>query len=1696
MPDSISKLYEQNRAAQLENKSLTETDASGNPVFKQDEQFSAPALSSPIKYSNNTGVDYIGKYTNYIPSPALLSPDANINQIRAQGQSGGEQALNTALRFLPNAVLGAVGNLASSVDLEDYYNVDNEFGNPIEKTTNSLMNSINNALPIYHKNAGKSFDFGDSGYVWDNISQLANSVGAFALSGWVTGGLLSGAAKAIAGEAGIAALEGSAKAKALKLINTGELAEKDAPAFIENYVSKKLYAAPTLINAAAMNQSENIMEGISSYDQVYKMKLDQGYSDSEAKQKASDAVDVSLNINRLNFFSNISSAGLFTGARGAIEKAFGGFGKTILAETGQEALEEGINYIAQTEAALKGEQEDKYKYDLTRSIGRLGETQGLESMMLGGLGGAGSTIVTHGVVPQVEPVTTKIKSAIKDLKDAAGLNGKKSVIDKFDSSYQHIKDVNNYIEDPNTDIDQDPDGFANEFAASSIAHDAVNSEENGPINMSSTNAKIDILKNILDDKNKSDAEKQRAKSAIDALESISKLANNSGIAGKENAKEILSSIVGMEAVRNNINDIDAKIADIRNLPQNTNPDGTVNEENITKMTKNLEEQKASANVILEAINDQYKQATSDETQNKFKEARKAKAEEIKSDIDEKKISDLSDTVSTETEPIVIDETPFSDKKIINNIITKEIPSLDKPIIPLIKGTNNQSIHDIFGLSGIKTEDEDGNIVERGRSQTQISDKSFKDITGDNFDYENPSIHLFKEEGAKKSDDRYFSLEPNPTGSKLNLNYIKKATSDDDALFDISQRAVRLNNSIESYREGLSSEKDFGTGKLSNIDNKFADAKSPVTLTIGNFKVDINTVQDVLDRIDNGENVDIESEYRKRGVYTASEKAQEVISNSVEEKSNARSNLNDRRSKATIIKKDIQDKTLSSGKKRINAIAVNYLALKYSFVKVGDLWVMKNKPEGVNNQFLKNSDIEFTEHADIVMEIADGPIPSIARNSSGRPIMNADGTMKTKTISAEEAAKDNKQYGDSNKFEMPIAIYILSNGKKDLIGYLPEHMWLNEKDDSGSRTHIAEVEDEKTIRAKVEEIKQLREEFKKQFNKGNKTFNIQSKITAVGAGTVMATETAGMIMDNAPDLALDVAKYTGDPSRLWATIEGGEAVGIDGNQVPDSIRTELENGVPVVMVPTANGLLSPEVAIDNGVGVQNASSILNAISLFQSQNTKDILYDLGARWHDRKNAPMNESTDDGMRRIRRAGLREYLSQFVWISDHKLAQANLGYSTKNNGKFYLTWSSNGKRKIINENEKISTELANLLVSDFAGMKSNFSREHLKNDYHKSVPNSVVIINDDLSHSELAKSISDFYMKSRSINFKAAGKIGSGESEKNVYFLQPVLEFSVDDQIGSKETITPISNNITPDDNLKTFDLGDLVGTDQNQDIIDEVNDMILNHPNDAIHGGESFNTFAHRVKSSLIKAIKSAPNNSTIVTHNTAFGLIRLWDSMGRPSKFDENFRKEYIKLDSNTGASFKINSDNGILNIARHGETEDNKKNNFRSDDTKLTKLGESQAADLGKQIGATPLIITSSLERAIHTSNIILTTGSSVSRLKSKSNEKASNKKTVPTSNANKEKRQVLKASEPGETQAPTIIDEDNIIMQIPDFLAGSINTSSDSSYTEDADNDLFSDNVKSSVTDYGFSKSISIDDNIDSTEQSEGEDNLLNCIK
>ncbi len=335
-----------------------------------------------IAHKDSINFDF-DKYAPYFGSNmGFISDVEAINKHRAGKQTGWEQLKNASTRVLLNVLPEVAAQLGNVADLEDYATSDQEVGNWLSNAMKSLQQDVDEANPIYTRNEDEVLNVGESGWWYKNGANLVTSALGFVGTGYITGGVAS----SIFTKSGQAATWLSTAGKANQLGHTGKLA---------------VQGVSTVANAVALNQAEGVGIGVDTYNQVYQNTLNAIKADkrsvdmseeeieSEARQEASEAAASAINFNKVNILLNLTSASMFmkpiSSTRALITPP--NFKKSLLMTVGegtQEAIEENINDIAQQQAMQK-------EYKFKNAMEHVMSEQGLESGLLGFVGGAGQT---------------------------------------------------------------------------------------------------------------------------------------------------------------------------------------------------------------------------------------------------------------------------------------------------------------------------------------------------------------------------------------------------------------------------------------------------------------------------------------------------------------------------------------------------------------------------------------------------------------------------------------------------------------------------------------------------------------------------------------------------------------------------------------------------------------------------------------------------------------------------------------------------------------------------------------------------------------------------------------------------------------------------------------------------------------------------------------------------------------------------------------------------------------------------------------------------------------------------------------------------------------------------------------------------------------------------------------------------------
>ncbi len=287
-----------------------------------------------------------------------------LEQIRGERQGWGAEAANAIGGGIAKIPFTVIGNIASALDFEDYYNTDNEVGNAVTAWAEEVKGDIEGATKIYKSNDNT---LGSREWWMNNAKGLIDSAGGFV----ITGGILG---------KGVQLLSNLTKG------------------------SQVIQGIGTVTNAAMLNQAESIPIAMGVYEKSYEIEsskykdqLDKGLItpeevDNKARQAAADAAAYSININRINIPLNLTSTGAFLRPIAMTRQVAKDFSKKevigkLVSEGAQEYLEEDINMIAEKEALRRAKDGNKYTYDFDRTVSDVLSKEGFEQGIVGFLGG-------------------------------------------------------------------------------------------------------------------------------------------------------------------------------------------------------------------------------------------------------------------------------------------------------------------------------------------------------------------------------------------------------------------------------------------------------------------------------------------------------------------------------------------------------------------------------------------------------------------------------------------------------------------------------------------------------------------------------------------------------------------------------------------------------------------------------------------------------------------------------------------------------------------------------------------------------------------------------------------------------------------------------------------------------------------------------------------------------------------------------------------------------------------------------------------------------------------------------------------------------------------------------------------------------------------------------------------------------------
>lgn len=613
-----------------------------------------------------------------------ITPE-KLQQLRGERQGWGAEAANAIGGGIAKIPFTVIGNVASMLDFEDYYNTNNEVGNAVTAWAEEVKGDIEGATKIYKSNDNT---LGSREWWLNNAKGLIDSAGAFAITG-----------------AGLG--------KGVQLLSQ-----------LTKY-SKVVQGIGTVTNAAMLNQAESIPIAMGVYQKSYDIELNKlqqsqdplnpSMSDEEmdakARQAAADAAAYSININRINIPLNLTSAGAFLRpialtrqvAKDASKKQI--LGKLLL-EGSQEYVEENVNMIAENEAIRSAKEGNKYTYDFNNTVNEVLSKEGFETGIVGFLGGIMQTGATNAIKylqkdsPSYDedgnvklnedgsPVLVNTYQSQKERFRAQQKSINNIEILSKSESVPTIKETLDNVKTTATILNDIQEAAMNndEFKVSELQNDLLINQATDAFKNGTTEQLINLYKSITNDP--SSKEKFGEDYRIKAQEAIKEIENLEKVYQKHSVLPQVGEVIANKAkVNHNIKQAEAVKQEVLNAQINQQREmevtGFSTPEQIATLssTKDLQELKAKEELIKSnviALTEEYNKIISPEyTQvftNKKLEDVAAKEVAIEDNFREPVVTTPGETPVTPVEEDVVSEEgqPASEEQIISYLGDKII----------------------------------------------------------------------------------------------------------------------------------------------------------------------------------------------------------------------------------------------------------------------------------------------------------------------------------------------------------------------------------------------------------------------------------------------------------------------------------------------------------------------------------------------------------------------------------------------------------------------------------------------------------------------------------------------------------------------------------------------------------------------------------------------------------------------------------------------------------------------------------------------------------------------------------------------------------------------------------------------------------------------------------------------------------------
>jgi len=356
-----------------------------NPVTMQPEKTKKSSIN-PLEYLGTTAspVDNLEEFETFAKRDIPVYEDSDLDDLRearAESQGIPEVFGNAAARFyvglIPEIIGSAGAVLDSPREVASWFGYEGEIGNALTKFADESKRTVDEDwFPIYRSKERTFMDVGDPEWWIENASSLQRSAVGFMATGAGVGAALKGAGALTKGTALLEAI-GMSPNTAARVVGAGE----------------------TLTTAFALNHAEGVMEGMEVYNTIYEKALNNGYSEEDAKLKASEAASATVSANRINILLNLTSASRFLkplgNSRELLEKGWKKTAKDFLKEGVQEAAEESVNLLASEYGTAVGSGAETGVSTFMSGTDKLTTAEGAEAAFLGFLGGAGQTMIQN-----------------------------------------------------------------------------------------------------------------------------------------------------------------------------------------------------------------------------------------------------------------------------------------------------------------------------------------------------------------------------------------------------------------------------------------------------------------------------------------------------------------------------------------------------------------------------------------------------------------------------------------------------------------------------------------------------------------------------------------------------------------------------------------------------------------------------------------------------------------------------------------------------------------------------------------------------------------------------------------------------------------------------------------------------------------------------------------------------------------------------------------------------------------------------------------------------------------------------------------------------------------------------------------------------------------------------------------------------